>query len=112
MPGKRCLVFIEGLPDAFSKYSNQEVRMDRLLYRRASAPPTIPSNTGNNMDTTTTKNTHATSRRPPRRVTRLSFELHPSLVLDPILLSAIGGMDDSTLPTNINYDECESSTAK
>jgi len=105
---KRRSVFIEGHPDAFSLYSNDEVRMDRLLSRRASAPP-IPSDTGN-MDTSATKKTRATSitsRRPPRRVTmtRLSFEVHPSLVLDPILLSAVGGMDDSS-PTNV------SSTAK
>lgn len=103
---KRRSVFIEGHPDAFSLYSNNEVRMDRLLSRRASAPP-IPSDTGN-MDTSATKKTRATSIpsiRPPRRVTRLSFEVHPSLVLDPILLSAVGGMDDSS-PTNV------SSTAK
>jgi hypothetical protein len=90
--------------------------MDRLLSsRRASAPsPTIeiPSDdndTGNNdiMDTSTTTKTHAiTSRRPPRRVTRLSFEVHPSLILDPILLSAVGEIDDSsTLPTNIIFDD-------
>ena len=113
---KRRSVFIEGRTDAFSLYSNKEVRMDRLLSsRRASAPsPTIeiPSDdndTGNNdiMDTSTTTKTHAiTSRRPPRRVTRLSFEVHPSLILDPILLSAVGEIDDSsTLPTNIIFDD-------
>ena len=113
---KRRSVFIEGRSDAFSLYSNKEVRMDRLLSsRRASAPPSpieIPSDdndTGNNdiMDTSTTTKTHAiTSRRPPRRVTRLSFEVHPSLILDPILLSAVGEIDDSsTLPTNIIFDD-------
>ena len=114
---KRRSVFIEGRSDAFSLYSNKEVRMDRLLssHRRASAPPSpieIPSDdndTGNNdiMDTSTTTKTHAiTSRRPPRRVTRLSFEVHPSLILDPILLSAVGEIDDSsTLPTNIIFDD-------
>jgi hypothetical protein len=115
---KRRSVFIEGTPDAFTKYSNNEVRMDRLLSRRASAPPTpIPSDTGeNDMDTSaTTKNTHATSRRPPRRVTRLSFEVHPSLILDPILLLAVDEM--ASTPTSIivddekKTDEYESSTA-
>ena len=119
-PNRRS-VFIEGYPDAFTKYSNNEVRMDRLLYRRASAPPIPSSNIvesdSNNMDTsTTTKNTHATSRRPPRRDTRLSFEVHPSLILDPILLSAFDEM--ASTPTSIivddekKTDEYESSTAK
>jgi hypothetical protein len=57
------------------------------------------------MDTSTTTKT-ITSRRPPRRVTRLSFEVHPSLILDPILLLAVGEIDDSsTLPTNIIFDD-------
>jgi hypothetical protein len=111
---KRRSVFIEVGHDAFSLYSNNEVRMDRLLSRRASAPP-IPSNTGN-MDTSATKKTRDTSipsYRPPRRVTRLSFEVHPSLVLDPILLSDVGGMDDSS-PTNVSDSSPSnvSSTAK
>ena len=104
---KRRSVFIEVGHDAFSLYSNNEVRIDRLLSRGATSAPPIPGDTGN-MDTSATKKTRATSipsHRPPRRVTRLSFEVHPSLVLDPILLSAVGGMDDSS-PTNV------SSTAK
>ena len=120
---KRRSVFIEGRPDAFSLYSNKEVRMDRLLSRRASAPPTpipssniVESDDSNNMDTSTTTKTHAiTSRRPPRRVTRLSFEVHPSLILDPFLLSAFDEM--ASTPTSIivddekKTDEYESSTA-
>jgi hypothetical protein len=112
-PNRRS-VFIEGYPDAFTKYSNNEVRMDRLLYRRASAPPIPSSNIvesdSNNMDTsTTTKNTHAASlissrsRQPPRRLTRLSFEVHPSLILDPILLSAFDEM--ASTPTSIIVDD-------
>ena len=109
---KRRSVFIEGNPDAFTKYSNNEVRMDRLLYRRASAPPIPSSNIvesdSNNMDTsTTTKNTHAasliSSRQPPRRITRLSFEVHPSLILDPFLLSAFDEM--ASTPTSIIVDD-------
>ena len=106
---KRRSVFIEGHPDAFSLYSNNEVRMDRLLYRQANATPIpIPSSniveSDSKMETSTMKKTHATSIpscRPPRRVTRLSFEVHPSLFLDPILLLAIDGIDDSC-PTNVS----------
>jgi hypothetical protein len=83
-----------GRPDAFSLYSNQEVRMDRLLFGTTRAVPAIliPSETGNDyMDTTsasTSKTRAVTSLpgQPPRRVTRLSFEVHPSLLIDPLLL--------------------------
>ena len=83
-----------GRPDAFSLYSNQEVRMDRLLFGTTRAVPAnlIPRETGNDdMDTTSasTSKTHSVTSlpgQPPRRVTRLSFEVHPSLLLDPLLL--------------------------
>jgi hypothetical protein len=71
------------------------------------------------MDTSTTPKTHAailiSSRQPPRRITRLSFEVHPSLILDPILLLAVDEM--ASTPTSIivddekKTDEYESSTA-
>ena len=99
--------------DAFSLYSNQEVRMDRLLLRRTNCE-LIPSDTDSDdiMDTSTT-NTHAATtslpRRPPKRLTRLSFEVHPSLVLDPLLLLAGGEM--TSAPAMISFNENES-TAK
>ena len=108
-----------GRPDAFSLYSNQEVRMDRLLFRATRVVPAnlIPSETGNDyMDTTsssTTAKTHAVTSlpgQPPirRRATRLSFEVHPSLLLDPLLVVADGELTRS--PRNVSFDECESTT--
>ena len=105
-----------GRPDAFSLYSNQEVRMDRLLFGTTRAVPAIliPSETGNDyMDTTsasTSKTRAVTSLpgQPPRRVTRLSFEVHPSLLLDPLLVVADGELTRS--PRNVSFDECESTT--
>jgi hypothetical protein len=108
-----------GRPDAFSLYSNREVRMDRLLFRTTSVVPaeTIPSETGSDyMDTTsasTTAKTHAVTSlpgQPPirRRATRLSFEVHPSLLLDPLLVVADGELTRS--PRNVSFDECESTT--
>ena len=105
-----------GRPDAFSLYSNQEVRMDRLLFGTTSVVPAnlIPSETGNDyMDTTsssTTAKTHAVTSlpgQPPirRRATRLSFEVHPSLLLDPlILLDDDEMMTTGTRPNSI-FDE-------
>jgi hypothetical protein len=105
-----------GRPDAFSLYSNQEVRMDRLLFRATRVVPAeiIPSETGNDyMDTTsssTTAKTHAVTSlpgQPPirRRATRLSFEVHPSLLLDPlILLDDDEMMTTGTRPNSI-FDE-------
>ena len=57
---KRRSVFIEGNPDAFSLYSNNEVRMDRLLYRQANATQIpIPSSniveSDSKMETSTMK---------------------------------------------------------
>jgi hypothetical protein len=117
---------VGGHPDAFSLYSNQQVRMDRLLFRRRTSDVT-PSNTDSDsvMDTFTSKTTavpslvqprHRPPRRvtdPPRRVTRLSFEVHPSLlVLDHILLLAdVSELMTSSTTTNDILDECES-TAK
>ena len=96
----------------FSLYSNQEIRMDRLLFRRTNCD-LIPSDTGIDdiMDTSTTNTDAATSlpRRPPKRLTRLSFEVHPSLVLDPLLLLAGGEM--TSAPAMISFNENES-TAK
>ena len=98
--------------DAFSLYSNQEIRMDRLLLRRTSCE-LIPSDTGSDdiMDTSTTNTDAATSlpRRPPKRRTRLSFEVHPSLVLDPLLL--LDGGEMTSAPAMISFNENES-TAK
>jgi hypothetical protein len=117
---KRRSVFIEGRSDAFSLYSNKAVRMDRLLSSHRRAPvhllQQLKSQAMIMIPVTTTSWTHrlrqrlmllqAVDHRPPRRVTRLSFEVHPSLILDPILLSAVGGMgDSSTLPTNIIFDD-------
>ena len=118
---------VGGHPDAFSLYSNQQVRMDRLLFRRRTSD-VIPSNTGSDsiMDnTSTTKTTAVPSlvqprRRPPRRVTdplrrvtRLSFEVHPSLlVLDHmLLLTDVSETMTSSTTTNVILDKCES-TAK
>jgi hypothetical protein len=119
---------VGGHPDAFSLYSNQQVRMDRLLFRRRTSDVT-PSNTDSDrvMDTSATKTTAVPSlvqprrRRPPRRVTdpprrvtRLSFEVHPSLLVlnDLILLANVSEvMTSSQTATNVILDECES-TAK
>ena len=103
-----------GRPDAFSLYSNQEVRMDRLLFRATRVVPAnlIPSETGNDTNTSssTTAKTHAVTSlpgQPPirRRATRLSFEVHPSLLLDPlILLDDDEMMTTGTRPNSI-FDE-------
>ena len=103
-----------GRPDAFSLYSNREVRMDRLLFRTTGVVPAeiIPSETGNDYtDTTsaastTAKTHHAVTSlpgQPPRRATRLSFEVHPSLLLDPLLVVADGELTRS--PRNVSFDE-------
>ena len=103
-----------GRPDAFSLYSNREVRMDRLLFRTTRVVPAeiIPSETGNDYtDTTsaastTAKTHHAVTSlpgQPPRRATRLSFEVHPSLLLDPLLVVADGELTRS--PRNVSFDE-------
>jgi hypothetical protein len=118
---------VGGHPDAFSLYSNQQVRMDRLLFRRRTSD-VIPSNTGSDsiMDKSTMKTTavpslvqprHRPPRRvtdpPSRRVTRLSFEVHPSLlVLDHLhLLADVSETMTSSTTTNVILDKCES-TAK
>ena len=106
-----------GRPDAFSLYSNREVRMDRLLFRttRVVLPAEIiPSETGNDYtDTTsaastTAKTHHAVTSlpgQPPRRVTRLSFEVHPSLLLDPLILSDDDEMMTTGTRPNSIFDE-------
>ena len=76
-----------GRPDAFSLYS----KMDRLLFRTTRVVPAeiISSERDDTNTSPSTAKTHATRslpRQPPRRVTRLSFEVHPSLLLDPLLL--------------------------
>jgi hypothetical protein len=120
---------VGGHPDAFSLYSNQQVRMDRLLLFRRRTSDIIPSNTDSDsiVDKSTTKTIgvvpslvqphHRPPRRvtdPPRRVTRLSFEVHPSLlVLDHLLFLADVSEVMTSSPTtrNVILDECES-TAK
>ena len=103
-----------GRPDAFSLYSNREVRMDRLLFRTTRVVPAeiIPSETGNDYtDTTsaastTAKTHHAVTSlpgQPPRRATRLSFEVHPSLLLDPLLVVADGEL--TRAPRTVSFDE-------
>ena len=84
------LISVGGRPDAFALYTNQEIRMDRLLFRTRIAPAElIPSDTGIDIDNIDTSSSRAKSsaatrslpRQPPRRrVTRLSFEVHPSLL--------------------------------
>ena len=66
-------------PDAFSAYSNQEVRLNRLLGRHEVGPP-IPTNNNTSTVAPTYKETHTTDAILPRK-TRLSFKLHESLVL-------------------------------
>jgi hypothetical protein len=114
------LISVGGRPDAFALYSNPEIRMDRLLFRtRLPAAELIPSDTSidNIMDTSSSMakcsaTTRSLPRQPPRRrVTRLSFEVHPSLLdLDPLLVVADGELTRS--PTSVSFDECESTTAK
>ena len=54
------LISVGGRPDAFALYTNQEIRMDRLLFRtRIAAAVLIPSNTG--IDNTGTSSSTATS---------------------------------------------------
>ena len=101
-----------GRPDAFSLYSNQEVRMDRLFFGTTSVVPAnlIPSETGNDTNTSssTTAKTHAVTSlpgQPPRRATRLSFEVHPSLLLDPLILSDDDEMMTTGTRPNSIFDE-------
>ena len=104
-----------GRPDAFSLYSNQEVRMDRLLFGTTRVVPAnlIPSETGNDTNTsssTTAKTHHAVTSlpgQPPirRRATRLSFEVHPSLLLYPLILSDDDEMMTTGTRPNSIFDE-------
>jgi hypothetical protein len=68
-------------PDAFSVYSNQEIRMNRLLGRHE-LDPSISTNkdTGTSVAPTCTE-THTTNAVLHRK-TRLSFEVHPALLLE------------------------------
>jgi hypothetical protein len=108
-----------GRPDAFALYSNQEVRMDRLLFRtnRVTSTELIPSETDNDdMDTSSSLSSTAKKtcapislpRQPPRRrVTRLSFEVHPSLLdlEDPLLLLADNETMTGITRPNFIFDE-------
>ena len=93
--------------------------MDRLLFRtnRVASAELIPSETDNDdMDTSlslssTAKKIHAPRslpRQPPRRrVTRLSFEVHPSLLdlEDPLLLLADNETMTGTTRPNLIFDK-------
>mmetsp|Transcript_3534 Transcript_3534/g.7809 ORF Transcript_3534/g.7809 Transcript_3534/m.7809 type:complete len:116 (+) Transcript_3534:54-401(+) len=68
--------------DAFSYYSNEEIRMNSLLGDHEDSLP-IP----NNVETETHSITPRTDQdeSPLDRKTRISFELHPTLVMMRIL---------------------------
>ena len=91
--------------------------MDRLLFRTRIAPAElIPSDTGIDIDNIDTSSSRAKSsaatrslpRQPPRRrVTRLSFEVHPSLLdlEDPLLLLADNETMTGTTRPNLIFDK-------
>mmetsp|Transcript_754 Transcript_754/g.1592 ORF Transcript_754/g.1592 Transcript_754/m.1592 type:complete len:117 (-) Transcript_754:363-713(-) len=90
-PKRKLLRSSEKHFDAFSFYSSQEVRMNKLLGRhQENSPPNIENQeTGHQVPTS--NETQATLDRK----TRLSFELHPSLVMMEIL--------DSMKEQELNY---------
>jgi hypothetical protein len=60
---------VGGHPDAFSLYSNQQVRMDRLVFRRRTSD-VVPSNTDSDSIMIYIEDYLVQPRRqPPRRVT-------------------------------------------
>jgi hypothetical protein len=65
-------------PDAFSVYSNQEIRMNRLLGRE-DGPPIQNNDTGSSAPTSS--ETHTADAAIDRK-TRLSWELHTSLLTE------------------------------
>jgi len=70
-------------PDAFSVYSNQEVRMNRLLGREV-GPPIQNNDTGSSAPTSS--ETHTANAALDRK-TRLSWELHSSLLVEDVALN-------------------------
>ena len=79
--------------DAFSYYSNQEIRMNRLLHSHlVNSTTNITDSQAPNVHPSHENSTEEAHN--PRR-TRLSFELHPSRLLD-------GLFEDDALPFSID----------